>query len=157
MDAKMSRQDINRRYRAKHKEEIAAYNKAYYAKNRDSILAQKAVYNAKHKEEKAARQQVRRQTPEGRKVARRHNHNYKARRRGLVADLTQEQWEKILLDFSNECAYCGDTRDLEQDHIIPVSRGGGYTKENIIPACRSCNASKGDKLIIEWLPKRVLL
>lgn len=45
------------------------------------------------------------------------------------------------------CTYCGATERLECDHIVPVARGGGHSDENLTTACRSCNASKGSKLI----------
>lgn len=45
--------------------------------------------------------------------------------------------------FEQSCAYCR-TRgvDLEVDHFLPVSRGGGHVLSNILPACRRCNSSK---------------
>ena len=32
---------------------------------------------------------------------------------------------------------------LEQEHVIPLSKGGALTLHNIVPACRSCNSKKG--------------
>ena len=52
--------------------------------------------------------------------------------------------------FNNSCAYCGAKCELEQEHFIPVTKGGEYTKNNIITACRSCNASKGNRDFDEW-------
>jgi len=52
----------------------------------------------------------------------------------------------------SKCAYCGidfDENNLPtRDHIIPISKGGDNTKENVIPACRICNAKKGNKILI---------
>lgn len=59
------------------------------------------------------------------------------------ADLTAAQWLAIKTAYRNRCAYCGMKKSLTQDHIIPVSKGGDHTASNIIPACRSCNSSKG--------------
>lgn len=50
----------------------------------------------------------------------------------------------------NRCAYCGATKNLENDHIGPRSRGGRTVSENIIRACKSCNTSKNDRLPSEW-------
>ena len=36
------------------------------------------------------------------------------------------------------------------DHVVPVSKGGSTSADNIIPACQSCNSSKNNKDIIEW-------
>ena len=42
------------------------------------------------------------------------------------------------------CQYCG--RPAENiDHVLPRSRGGEHTWENIVAACRSCNTRKGDR------------
>ncbi len=49
----------------------------------------------------------------------------------------------------NQCQYCGKTRDLTLDHLIPKSKGGKFVWTNIVTACLSCNAKKGDKLISE--------
>jgi 5-methylcytosine-specific restriction endonuclease McrA len=47
------------------------------------------------------------------------------------------------------CQYCGvkfRTPELTFDHVIPKSRGGGTTWENIVAACQSCNMLKGNRL-----------
>ena len=41
------------------------------------------------------------------------------------------------------CTYCGSDKDLQIDHIIPVSKGGRTEKENLQPLCRTCNTQKG--------------
>jgi hypothetical protein len=49
------------------------------------------------------------------------------------------------------CQYCQETPDrLECDHVVPVSRGGSDEPDNLVAACKPCNASKKDKLISEW-------
>ena len=46
-----------------------------------------------------------------------------------------KEWNDTLKYFKYKCAYCGDgDSELEQDHIIPVKKGGLYTKNNIVPA-----------------------
>jgi 5-methylcytosine-specific restriction endonuclease McrA len=47
---------------------------------------------------------------------------------------------------SHKCQYCGKKNvELTIDHIIPKSRGGGDTWENLISACVSCNNKKGSR------------
>jgi 5-methylcytosine-specific restriction endonuclease McrA len=43
------------------------------------------------------------------------------------------------------CAYCGETENLTLDHILPSSRGGEDTWENLATCCGSCNVKKGNK------------
>lgn len=48
-----------------------------------------------------------------------------------------------------ECQYCGDgfpTQDLTFDHVIPRSKGGRTTWENVVTACSCCNLRKGSRL-----------
>ncbi len=43
------------------------------------------------------------------------------------------------------CRYCGataQTAELRVDHVVPVSRGGKSTPENLVTACHPCNAGK---------------
>ena len=46
---------------------------------------------------------------------------------------------------NNECAYCGSKKELTIDHIIPKSRGGKNSWNNLITCCLPCNLKKGDK------------
>lgn len=49
------------------------------------------------------------------------------------------------------CVYCGVAGvPLELDHVIPKSRGGEHSLENLVAACKPCNSSKGAKTVEEW-------
>jgi 5-methylcytosine-specific restriction endonuclease McrA len=41
------------------------------------------------------------------------------------------------------CAHRGPTHDLDIDHVLPRSRGGGDSWENLVTACQPCNRKKG--------------
>ena len=45
-----------------------------------------------------------------------------------------------------ECQYCGTGDDLTFDHVVPRSKGGQTTWENVCAACSTCNLAKGNKL-----------
>ncbi len=48
-----------------------------------------------------------------------------------------------------KCQYCGNkfqTQDLTFDHVIPRSKGGKTSWENIVAACRPCNSRKGNHM-----------
>ena len=70
--------------------------------------------------------------------------------RNLPATLTDAEWHSALAYFEYRCAYCGAADRLQQEHFIPLSKGGGYTASNIVPACPRCNFSKHDKMPEEW-------
>jgi 5-methylcytosine-specific restriction endonuclease McrA len=59
--------------------------------------------------------------------------------------LTLVQWRDVLAQYNGHCAYCGKKVKLTLDHIIPLSRGGKHSKDNVVPACSHCNSSKGTK------------
>lgn len=44
------------------------------------------------------------------------------------------------------CARCGSRENLEYDHIVPVSKGGGNTERNIELLCQDCNRAKGNRI-----------
>lgn len=43
-----------------------------------------------------------------------------------------------------QCQYCSTTKDLTLDHVLPRSRNGNTSWDNLTTACKSCNARKGD-------------
>ena len=50
-----------------------------------------------------------------------------------------------------KCVYCGsEQQPFEADHVLPISRGGLTTEENLVCACLPCNRSKKDKTPEEW-------
>jgi len=51
----------------------------------------------------------------------------------------------------NECIYCGSKGKLTVEHILPRCRGGPNTPDNAVMVCQSCNSSKGDKRLYEWV------
>lgn len=66
-------------------------------------------------------------------------------------DLSKSDWQFVLDEFDHRCAYCQtNEHPLTIDHLLPLSRGGAHTKSNIVPACKSCNSSKGGKTLLEF-------
>ena len=60
--------------------------------------------------------------------------------------------KNILLRDRNTCQYCAEvlpSGELTLDHVIPRSRGGSSTWENLVACCHSCNRRKGNQLPIE--------
>jgi 5-methylcytosine-specific restriction endonuclease McrA len=60
--------------------------------------------------------------------------------------------KNILLRDRNSCQYCGvvlPSSELTLDHVIPRSRGGNSTWENLVACCHACNRKKGNRLLLE--------
>ena len=56
--------------------------------------------------------------------------------------------KNILLRDRNTCQYCGEvlpSSELTLDHVIPRSRGGSSTWENLVACCHPCNRQKGNQ------------
>lgn len=71
-------------------------------------------------------------------------------------DLSPTQWTEIKTAWGG-CAYCGRSNTpLQRDCVQPLSVGGRYTELNIVPACRSCNASKCNTEVTSWMRRKGL-
>ena len=75
-------------------------------------------------------------------------HTYRKKANGGY--VSRRDWERLIRRHGGLCAYCGDSAATEQDHVFPLSRGGRHTIGNVLPACKPCNSSKHNRLLIEW-------
>jgi 5-methylcytosine-specific restriction endonuclease McrA len=74
----------------------------------------------------------------------------------VAYDLTDVQWAALQAARAG-CAYCGNTDEpLQRDCVLAISRGGRYTLDNVVPACRSCNTSKCNDEVTGWLRRKRL-
>lgn len=72
-----------------------------------------------------------------------------------IEDIPMSAWKRLRVKiFSRDnytCQYCGrKTENPHCDHVVPISRGGKSTQDNLTTACPSCNLSKGAKMLSEW-------
>ncbi len=63
---------------------------------------------------------------------------------------TVREWQREY-EFPKECVFCASTENLQIDHLIPKSRGGSDSADNVVWSCRTCNISRGNKGVFEWL------
>ena len=54
--------------------------------------------------------------------------------------------------FDGCCAYCSELlgKNKQVDHVVPISKLGADTLDNIVFVCQSCNCSKGDRDFLDW-------
>jgi len=159
-------------YRAAHRVEKLAYNHAYYAVHRDDILAQKRVYGQAHKAEHGAYMRDYYQSHREECIARAvayaqahlaqraasgrvyyERHREQALERGRRRRATKAavrigrvHYQTIMERDRMVCGIChkkAKLEDLSFDHIVPLSKGGPHTDDNIQVAHRLCNARRG--------------
>jgi 5-methylcytosine-specific restriction endonuclease McrA len=54
----------------------------------------------------------------------------------------------VFVRDNHTCQYCGAPAD-SLDHVVPRSRGGEHSWENVVAACSRCNTTKRDRLLHE--------
>ncbi len=74
------------------------------------------------------------------------------REREKSRELRKSRWWQNRVALGH-CHYCGQNfapDQLTMDHLVPVSRGGKASRNNVVPACKECNSRKKYLLPIEW-------
>ena len=74
------------------------------------------------------------------------------REREKSRELRKSRWWQNRIALGR-CHYCGEKfppEELTMDHLVPVSRGGKASRNNVVPACKECNSRKKYLLPIEW-------
>lgn len=130
-----------KKYRDNNKELISERQKKYYKNNKEYVIKRNYEYDKKNLKNTRARHAIK-------------ERKRRARKRILESTLTLSQWEDIKIYFNNRCAYCGEEKPLTKEHFIALLKGGEYTRNNILPVCKSCNSSKQDKSFFTWYPKQ---
>ena len=132
----------NKEYVRNHKQEISEYNKQYYNTHTEEVKERARKWESNNKERMKEHQVMYAQRSRSKKLE-------------LRTVFTRDDWYCCKAYFGRKCAYCGkESKHLTQDHFIPIQKGGEYSLINIVPACMSCNASKGDKDFDEWYTKQ---
>lgn len=133
--------------------------KGYYRRTRDHSTQKAREHYAQNREQCIERVKKYHRTPQGKLVESRASHRRRSLSEHVDCSLTLEQWNKIIFMQDNLCATCGKKFSSKckptKDHIIPLSKGGGLTFENIQALCASCNSRKNDKIdtskITTWI------
>lgn len=82
-------------------------------------------------------------------------HRWKARLRDAKSPgVTAREWRAIVDSFCGLCAYClQPCAKPHREHVIALARGGLDEPGNVVPACPSCNTSKRDLSLLQWVPR----
>lgn len=73
----------------------------------------------------------------------------------IPIEITKEDVAILFDVFEGKCSYCGideseETGTMELDHVVPMSRGGRHHVSNFVISCKSCNAKKRDKQLVDF-------
>jgi len=163
--------ECNRAYYLSNKERVIARVRNHYKENNDEILERRAELRKRPEAKKKKAQQDKSYYARSKSKIREKYKEWISLNRARVADYQREYRYKrnarIVSNGNNTltrleisklfeqhpyCEYCGkiDTL-LTIDHIVPINKGGQNCLANVTIACKSCNSSKGDKLLEEWL------
>lgn len=107
-----------------------------YIEDRDRILGRSKEWSKNNPEKKVGQRH--------RRVARLYGQ--------IEFDLPIDFIKILKEEQENKCAYCSrDDVKLTVEHMLPLSRGGKHCMNNIVVACTTCNFSKHNKTLEEWL------
>lgn len=138
-----------RTYHLKNKDKEKEYSKEY--RSRPEVIEREKQRRIDEAEKNKEYQRQYLQTDRGRTLSRIKIAKRRALREKTIVTFTLEQWEESKEFFNHECAYCGNKSEVfDKDHVVPLSKGGTHTMQNIVPACEWCNGSKHNKDMETW-------
>jgi 5-methylcytosine-specific restriction endonuclease McrA len=126
-----------------------AFSKERYKKQGEKLRGQMAALRQSNYE---YRLEIERASRARRKEAQRplKNARQQVRNRLLGGSKFVLRSKEIQRLYELPCYNCGSKENLSIDHVLPLKRGGNHSIGNLMTLCRSCNASKGKKLLVEW-------
>ena len=154
------KKEYNRQWRKANKEKVRESARRYREKNREKMRARWNQYHKDNPKKHRANQRsyirknpIRAKFINTRSQIRRRLEKYNIEDKNIF---TLEEGLALYEAQMKRCAYCGKplSTSFSVDHIVPVSRGGASTIDNIALACRKCNSTKGQftpQEYIDWL------
>jgi 5-methylcytosine-specific restriction endonuclease McrA len=145
-----------RKYYDTHRDELLVKARSKYVANREKNLERRKAYYLANKPAHAAKmREWQKANPD---AVNAHAHKRRARKIGAPGHFTPKEWSARVKEFASACAYCGrHASRLEQEHVVPLMSGGTNYIDNVVPACRSCNARKGTDSLLLFLVKNARL
>lgn len=141
------------KYYDNNKERFAQTGKLYRDLNPDKVRDRHQVYYSKNSSSLKTSGKIWSQSERGKLSKNLSSQRRRNARKSVPTNFTANDWELCIDNFNGECAYCGKAKKLTYEHFVPLSKGGEFTINNIIPVCDSCNKSKNNRNFFDWYPK----
>jgi len=158
IENKKKKREYEKKYSYDNKEGLRKYYKKYREniKNKNIAREYKKKYYIKNKEKIKKYISNWAKTDNGRISRKKADHKRSSLLKNSLFDLTNKDIKKI---FKRDvvCVYCNSFNRLSLDHIIPVSKGGDTTFNNIVLACHSCNSSKNAQDVFKWCKSKKII
>lgn len=140
----------NKLYSEKSRYKRLIYAKEYRESNKEKVkLAKQKCWYAKHEHYIGKAKEWRTNNLDrSNEILKISAHRRRANIKGNGGSFTVDEWIALKIRYYNQCLCCGGTDlELEVDHVVPLTKQGTSNIDNIQPLCRSCNASKSNKII----------
>lgn len=146
-------------YRERNRSSIEINRKKYYHAHREEAIAYATEWNRQNPDKNTAYRKAWETKNPGYYTQYWQEHlsnrraiavRYVAKKVSAQGDFTGDQWEEVKGRYGHQCLGCGKKETeitLTIDHIIPLSKGGNNSIENIQPLCQSCNSRKRQRTI----------
>jgi len=135
----------NKSWRERNKQKSAEYSHKWRENNPQKMGESRRSWQKNNPEKSAVIGMIWRRKNPGKCIE--YNHKRRARVFAGGGSFTSQEWEDLKTKFNNTCLCCGIMEKLTADHVIPVSKGGSSNIDNIQPLCKTCNSSKGVRII----------
>lgn len=136
----------NRASKKRNYAKVKQTRKKYEATNRELVNARKRLWAKNNKEKvKEINQRSYRKNPG--LFAENRRRRYAVLKNVETFAVSAKDYQKL---YSQACLYCQSTKQIEVDHVHPLSKGGRHSVGNLAPACLQCNRSKKDLFVMQW-------
>ncbi len=129
------------KWRAENLEAVKKKDADYYRRNMEKVLAQTSAWAKANRERKRESNRAWLAANPGYRAAQ--TRRYQGVKVAAGPAYTRVDWQRYLDLFGERCLACGSDAKITADHVIPLSKGGPNTIDNIQGLCQLCNSSKG--------------
>ncbi len=152
---------------------VNAKNRENYTENKEAYKERAGKWGAANGDKvKRFKENWRKNNPEywnewradNPELARMHSQRRRAHEHAAEGTYTPAEWKSLCAEYDYKCVKCGQQVPLTVDHVIPLSKGGRNSIDNIQPLCGPCNSGKKDRIadyrtgkggVVRWIQRKL--